>query len=77
MKANFKSVQKRVIIGLLLDKRDESKTPYEVIVISYNDTQALILHFGNVWLCDIVLINGEQFLRRKTEVLECDEYITL
>lgn len=77
MQVNFKRVQKRVIIGLLLDKRDESKTPYEVIVISYNDTQALVLHFSNVWLCDIVFINGEQFLRRKTEVLECDEYITL
>ena len=77
MQVSFKRTLKRVNIGLLLDKRDESRTPYEVIVISYNDTQALVLHFDNVWLCDIVFINGEQFLRRKIEVLECDEYITL
>ena len=77
MLVSFKRAQKRVTIGLLLDKKDESKTPYEVIVISYNDTQALILHFDNVWLCDIVFINGEQFLRRKEIVFEWDEYIKL
>ena len=74
---SFKYINKRTRVALLLDKRDESKSPLEVQVLSYDDNNALVIHYNSILLCDIEFIDGVQFLRRKEEVFRTDDYITL
>ena len=73
---SFKYTNKRTRVALLLNKRDESKSQ-EVQVLLYDESTALIILYHNVILCDIVFINGEQFLRRNREVFTSDDYIDL
>ena len=73
---SFKYTDKRTRVALLLNKRDESKSQ-EVQVLLYDESTALIILYNNVILCDIVFINGEQFLRRNREVFTSDDYIDL
>lgn len=73
---SFKYKDKRTRVALLLDKRDETKS-YEVQVLLYDENTALVIHYHNILLCDIVFIDGEQFLRRKEELFRSDDYVNL